>query len=80
MARELGLDQATDLRLSSRPQGTRGKYETEAGQHGFLLYERLLEGERTLGREMVTEMQLWKRITAHGKMFMKLLARKKSQC
>lgn len=56
MAKELGLDQAIDLRLSSRPQGTRGKCETEAGQHEFLLLEWLLEGERTLGREMVIEM------------------------
>ena len=56
MAKELGLDQAIDLRLSSRPQGTRGKCETEAGQHEFLLLEWLLEGERTLGREMAIEM------------------------
>lgn len=56
MAKELGVDQATDLRQSSRPQGTRGKHETEASQHEFLLLEWLLEGERTLGREMVIEM------------------------
>ena len=55
MAKELGLDQATDLRLSPRSRGTRGKYETEAGQHECLLLEWLLEGERTLGKEMVIE-------------------------